>query len=115
MNEPGFTPGPWEADDVFYQRDLRTWLNIRAPNVTGDLGEFFVAAVSSDPQHRETTAANARLIAAAPELYEAVETLVNHLNERIDDACKNNPESGPVFTGIVAAQDALAKARGHHD
>lgn len=70
MAEHGFTPGKWEADDVRYQRDFRTFVNVMAPH-------GLVACVSSDPQHPETTAANARLIAASPTLLEALEDMLS--------------------------------------
>lgn len=75
------SPGPWEASDVRYNRDFRTCLNVMSEG-----GLRFVAAVSCDP-HTDAAQlhANARLIAAAPELLEALQTMVAHSDKLIAD------------------------------
>jgi len=70
----GHTPGRWEHDDVFYNRDFRTFVN-----VVSDSQSSFVACVSADPMHRDTIVANARLIAAAPDLLSQLEDCVTRL------------------------------------
>lgn len=57
----------------------------------------------------EELLAAARLIAAAPDLLEAAEIVLAGLNERIERAPVGNV---PVFAGIAALHDAIAKARG---
>ena len=52
-----------------------------------------------------------RLRNALVELEAAATVVFDGLNERIDDACQNNPESVPVFDGIAALNDALWSAR----
>jgi hypothetical protein len=105
-----FTPGPWEACN---DRGWRIWSD-RA------VGSTPVATVAwPDNTHRITSSeckaeaeANARLIAAAPELLEAAETVLAGLNERIDEAAASGGESVPVFAGIADLHAALAKALG---
>lgn len=61
-SKQAFTPGPWSFDSDWY----------RIPTILGANGKI-VASVEKDK--REATperAANARLIAAAPEMYEAL-------------------------------------------
>lgn len=62
MSKPSFTPGPWEVE-----RSVMGCRSICA-------GEVLVASVEDAP-----TKANARLIAAAPELYEALQKASNTL------------------------------------
>jgi hypothetical protein len=94
------TPGPWRADDVRYQRDFRTFVNV------GEEPFGFIAAVSADPQHPETINANARLIAAAPELLEA---LINCADQA---EIAMRAEGGEGFWAVEAARAAIAKATG---
>jgi hypothetical protein len=87
----GLTPGPWSA-----LRDLGT-------------GEFTVTAQSTTPTlsgpRIELTEANARLIAAAPELYEAALEALTLIH--------NSREVGKAPTNAEAMLSlAIAKARG---
>jgi hypothetical protein len=83
------TPGPWKfgskADSNFYKR-----------NISGVDG-YHVAAVSSRDDHEVD--ANARLIAAAPDLLEALQHLMVAHGEQLDYAFQQ-------------AQEAIAKATG---
>ena len=65
MGEAKFTPGPWIA-----HRDERSeeW-SARLPRVKGAAGQVFMCEVAGPWDHME---ANAHLIAAAPELYDAL-------------------------------------------
>lgn len=106
-----FTPGPWEA------RPNRTnlWWGVHEANGPAQICEVYNHAAAG---------ANARLIAAAPDLLEALEYLraavagiENYIsyaddresNPRLDAALSHLTEAG--FT----AQAALAKARGQTD
>jgi hypothetical protein len=81
----GFTPGPWEAE-----RSVMGCRSIVA-------GETLIASVEDAPQ-----VANARLIAAAPDLYAAAEVV-----DRLMSGEQLNKTS--VLAKVRAA---LAKARG---
>lgn len=93
MTEPKFTPGPWKVIES---------------GVVAE-GRFVIARIYLDPLKEENAAieesvANAHLIAAAPELYEALETCLLYGAMTGDDWV------------IFKAETALAKARGEsHD
>ena len=94
MGEAKFTPGPWSASSVWsnFQRD------VYAGRGVGALGDLVAAGSGA------IAAANARLIAAAPDLYEALNALV--LNAPDIDY---HPLS--IFAHLVEnARAALAKA-----
>jgi hypothetical protein len=75
------TPGPWQTDrnNVHHHCLNNDWVEVWSPEAFG--------------ASEETMEANARLIAAAPELLEALQTLM-----------------GPI-DGLQANLDAAAKAR----
>lgn len=83
MADAKHTPGPWEADDTDIgfsaggERDVCPALRPgRRPN-----GGFIIARLAGPDR-----AANARLIAAAPELLEALESVFRRRNEGTDAA-----------------------------
>ena len=81
-----WTPGPWRIKEWPYR------------HIRSDAGCVF--ANDYKPY------ANARLIAAAPDLYEALEWAVNHFDG--NTKCNANQETNC----IEKCRDALAKARG---
>lgn len=115
MNEPKFTPGPWKAvlsnerqPQILYrglvavlERSPEQWSSVVAQSGYADAG-------------RETIDANAHLIAAAPELFTALEPFA------AQEECGN----GFIVGGgdhespceecdrILAARAVLTKARG---
>jgi len=97
------TPGPWSAE-----------LDCEQPVITS-LGAFDEPqiAVVSDGDPRVETEANARLIAAAPEMLEALERASREL-EWADKNCQIKPLAG-VSTfkiALVKINAAIAKATG---
>ena len=105
MSEPKFTPGPWEWPKFtpgpweWYKADgeYRTLIN--------DCLHMIIRSVRPEdmwfcPENRD---ANAALIAAAPELYAALENLV---------AWASLEETPRLADLLEAARAALAKARG---
>ncbi len=92
MSETKWTPGPWELADKYNCTDVRA--------VDGPYVADCNASAAIDWRTKE---ANARLIAAAPELYEALENLRKLYDT--DEGCRSMPE-------YQAAIAALAKARG---
>jgi hypothetical protein len=83
------TPGPWVAHDCYL---------IDAP------GKRFIATMDSCRDVERD--ANARLIAAAPDLYEALELALTALRGAADITGLSQPAYE------IAAERALAKARG---
>jgi hypothetical protein len=91
VSAPAFTPGPWGI----FEKDERVVVAV------GQIGEDDICEPLGDtPEQAE---ANAYLIAAAPELYEAVLDLL-----MTDDG--DLPSSHAV--AVVRAKSVLAKARG---
>ena len=87
------TPGPWAVDGA-------------GPTAMVRGADLSIVAV----RHRLPSAtheANARLIAAAPDLLEAARIVLAGLHARIDAA---PPTSVPVFDGIADRAAAIARA-----
>ena len=110
MSEPRWTPGPWEAD---CPDDAQEW-NINAPNGEPRLqyaswtGLAIVYGSEDWPGDGAAIGrANAHLIAAAPDLYEALEALVT-VSTTPDERQRPNQWND----AWAAARAALRKARG---
>lgn len=89
---PTFTPGPWE---ICWGQEARIGID------NADGGPR-VAEVLSTVEQRGRHTANAYLIAAAPDLFEALEALVGF--------ARSNAAPGQAY--VDDAEAALAKARG---
>lgn len=97
-----FTKGIWISSSV---RPDGT-VNIRN-NIGGGQG---IARLFSKPSHGDNTTevlANAHLISAAPDMYEALQLLCFHW-----DAMLNNVDCGPEYEARQLAKAALSKANG---
>jgi hypothetical protein len=111
MSEPKFTPGPWRQGGIFDPiTGIRDRDKMKRPN-TNIYGPLAKPEHQSGPCVAQHVALkDASLICAAPELYEALETLereVSHVlrlrdNERHLKACQ----------ALMLARVVLAKARG---
>ena len=91
MSEPKHTPGPWEADESRAMTAINT-------------ADKHVAMVNIS--HQVSIAehhANARLIAAAPEMLDALESLVS---------CISETRGSDAYLALIAARDAITKAKG---
>ena len=84
---PEHTPGPWTVDNQY---------------IHGPDGIRFLA-VAGDGAGQ----ANARLIASAPELLEALERISTAYDETL-----RHPIAAPLLQAIYGARAAIAKARG---
>lgn len=100
------TPGPWSIEDpmgpeiisIVRGNDPQSWIDIAQIGTVGEGGD--------DRRYLEHMA-NAHLIAAAPELLEALETLLGDYEAMLGDGvCMNPPQQA------VIARAAIAKAKG---
>lgn len=98
-NETRFTPGPWSAEALKngIEHDIRH-------------DGYFVATAHGGCVDEAENGANAHLIAAAPELYEALEWAMRFVEQvRAESPA---PEGGGEDIAYREARAALAKARG---
>ena len=100
-----FTPGPWVADlhiyPVMVSSQSETWpLVDELGNEEGRTGSFICNTGNNK--------ANARLIAAAPELLDELENCVDLLNIAFPDV----PVNSCIGVALIKARAAIAKATG---
>lgn len=117
MSETEHTPGPWEAQaPSLGEHDewgvaiigLRTNDGVPYDSPTNGLVAFATMFPTEiDAKDPSRAMANARVIAAAPELLAAL-IAITELVERVGDSRKDAPY-------VEAAQDAIAKAQPHKD
>ena len=91
-----FSKGPWFVGDAKDARSIRYWI---VQDI--DTWDETVAAVPDHPD--KNSIANAHLIAAAPELYEALANLINRM-----DGMDKMVHGDAIDAGFAA----LAKANG---
>lgn len=97
MSEVKHTPGPWHAGE-YEEYDQA---------VIGPAGIMVAdCSIYHETRSIETNQANARLIAAAPEMYAALKALLKE--------CSDNYRSGRAIVPSVMADacDAISKAEG---
>ncbi|GFM73801.1 hypothetical protein PSCICL_47930 [Pseudomonas cichorii] len=99
MTKHKHTPGPWRHEGPDYFHDF---------NILSPCDSLAVAAVVSNMRELPEIAANAKLIAAAPELLEALIDLADDIAERFD---MDSPSTNPGIKHYIQnARDAIAKA-----
>jgi len=101
MRETKFTPGPWGAYEGLID-DEGVWI------MSTHVEDAVVASIGMDLPEAK---ANARLIAAAPALYEALEALKPYLSteaQMLDAASLNEGRAGGFDVASVKARAALA-------
>jgi len=102
MNEPKWTPGPWEVSIEDEAIDIIGETSNGVPTIVTCLCES-----SCSP---EEDIANARLIALAPELYELVEKLIPWAQAYAASQGVTLREAGFISDLIATARAALLKA-----
>src|SRR5690606_57464 len=108
MSEMKHTPGPWtpmvRPPASFADHGLRALAQVWGGWIVA-VPKRLVDRLGHDAE------ANARLIAAAPELLEALEELLT----AVDKACGTAIPQGSFAAARQAARDAIAKATGKKD
>lgn len=100
MSKTKHTPGPWR----WSRRSGGHFFDVGPEKPVGDADREKVAMLVPG-------VANARLIAAAPDLLSAAEEVLAGLNARLDQA-RDAGQPMPVFGGIAALHTAIHKAKG---
>jgi hypothetical protein len=107
---PTHTPGPWSIEDV-YDHEIMI-----ASAATPAAGEWTIASVWRDCAYLQQSAAhNANLIAAAPEMYEALTSLANEATGFLamaDPSAHGQTNLRCLQRRIDEARAAIAKAEG---
>lgn len=106
-SEPAFTPGPWKARDYTNKEgdiwiDCDSWVNPKTASCRGGT----LATAHKNGTGKGSVKSNARLIAAAPELLEALAMCLRALT---DETCN---EESRKYVASATARAAIAKAVG---
>jgi hypothetical protein len=104
------TPGPWSDDWI-----IRGPSHIDGHRANGEPTSSLRRVIAHVIDRDEESAANARLIAAAPEMLEALESLpLNAFGEDMGncDAADFVDHSGEFFEAMIKARAAIRKAKG---
>ncbi len=99
-DQPKWTKGPWPIKPTGDFKRI-----VIGDGLVDGPGGYEVAEVYSDDCDRDEAMANAHLIAAAPDLYAALERALNFI-------ANTESEMGEALPCGDAARTALAKARG---
>ena len=102
MSDTKFTKGEWLVEPESYRIIANEQVITSANFLMG--GRTYGMAV-------EEMAANAHLIAAAPELYEALEAMEAHISTLLESGDMGFRDEESI-EGLLPARKALAKARG---
>lgn len=119
MSDPKHTPGPWEVGGISMNdgsisiRHAQYRIVIADVTNAASLGDFVSASMRGRrdfgaPDTAKTQWANARLISAAPDMYEALKRLVAICEDQPRIAKATVEESSP----LGEARAAIAKAEG---
>lgn len=105
QDKTGFTPGPWYLDGgfVYSERNRETVRAAKAKDRNCGDGNIPLAKVIADFAGEQQ--ANARLIAAAPALYEALSEMVRLSQMGLEESLREPEENGnyAAFNRAVAA------------
>lgn len=99
MPKPKHTPGPWKVSDTIA-------LQIESAVTKREICDWYV-----NERTEQEDLANARLIAAAPEMLEALKLAYKSMEHRNGD-CYSNDYMGKCCCGKDRVKQAIAKAEG---
>lgn len=110
MSAPAFTPGPWAIVPYGDERNTNLVIHSDPQNRVC----FMATPGQNRAEDEETIEANARLIAAAPELYEALDGALNAgpLYAWVNERDIGREEYDRRVAIVEGAKAALAKATG---
>lgn len=100
------TPGPWAISKINQRIDIISADTLSAKKLSKESNSGFIIAECFGDDDKE---ANARLIAAAPELLEALQRLVTEASVSV---YKYRPDADNVHKAVCLAKTAIAKAEG---
>jgi hypothetical protein len=100
------TPGPWKLAEINDEDGNLTHF------VTSACDDSIITYALPRTYADEELMANAQLIAAAPELYEACQYLVENCENADDDGYNDSEFIEQVFIAIERAKSAIAIAKG---
>lgn len=110
MTERPWTSGPWTI--VPYGDGDSLVIHVEGT----DWRICFMATPGSSPRAMDTIEANAALIAAAPDLYEALEALLRIVESEFQVERDERPDGSHIAASVrgdwLQARAALARARG---
>jgi hypothetical protein len=105
MNTPKWTPGPWRTGDYGDQDALQFDIIAKLPEGGPVTGEQTILTTIHGPRSEDQDKANATLATAAPELYTALEAILDCFYSDVDQSwlavqaraalLKANPERKP--------------------
>jgi len=104
MSKP--TPGPWEA---YHDKYYDTWSVEGGGDIVADIWRLAEETHNRHPHFEDDCEANARLIAASPDLLEACEALLPIV---VDAIMHGMPVTKEVAHARNIAVAAIAKAKG---
>jgi hypothetical protein len=109
-NEAKHTPGPWECEPSPLWKTAHIWARNTGGKVSG-----VVATIHADWAHEsqcEEQASNARLIAAAPEMYQALQAVMEEWPHQSPADCySTGPRTGNLIQDHVACPGCAIKAK----
>lgn len=109
------TPGPWRCDDVANDPSRRNHVGEHYHYVAGGVGFYDKENPGGFCLSMVGSIDDARLIAAAPELLEALEGLLDARDTDWEEAAEGDPDSdeGQAWlSAIKQAYEAVRKAQG---